>query len=102
MDKSTRMSKIKGKLTQVQDQLKKAETVLANAERVRDERFGVAEMQQSAREAAEGLNLSAIDEMRSMKMQPPPVVEIVARCVCTLAACACSQHLHICSTSTFA
>lgn len=86
MDKSTRMSKIKARLNATQDIMKKAEGAMLNAEKVRDERFGDAEMLQNAREAAEGLNLASLDELRSMKMQPPPLVEIVARCVCTLAS----------------
>ena len=86
MDKSTRMGKTKSRLSHSQDVLKKAEAALSSAERTRNERFGDAEMRQNAKEAAEGLNLASLDELRSMKLQPPPVVEIVARCVCTLAS----------------
>ena len=86
MDKSSRMSKIKARLTHAQDVLKKQEGVLEAVEKKRDENFGDTEMLALAKKAAEGLNLGSLDELRSMKMQPPPVVEIVARCVCTLAS----------------
>ena len=61
MDKSTRMSKIKARLNHTMDLLKKAQAVLDNAERTRDERFGDAEMEQNAKEAAEGLTTSPTD-----------------------------------------
>ena len=86
MDKSSRLSKIKARLTHAQDILKKAEGVLEAVESKRDENFGDAEMLKHAKKAAEGLNLGSLDELRAMKMQPPPVVEIIARCVCTLAS----------------
>ena len=40
MDKSTRMSKIKGRLSQAEAHLKKCEGVLEAAEKVRSEKFG--------------------------------------------------------------
>ena len=86
MDKATRLSKVKARVSHAQEVLKKAEKVLGDAEKARDDRFGNVEMEKSAKLAAEGLNLASLDELRSMKMQPPPVVEIVARCVCTLAS----------------
>ena len=86
MDKSARTGKAKSRVGRSQDVLKKAEAALSAAESKRNERFGDAEMQQNAKEAAEGLNLASLDELRSMKIDPPPVVEIVARCVCMLAS----------------
>ena len=75
MDKATRLSKVKARVSHAQEVLKKAEKVLGDAEKARDDRFGNVEMEKSAKLAAEGLNLASLDELRSMKMQPPPVVE---------------------------
>ena len=67
--------------------LKKCEEKLEQAERVKIEKFSDTEMAANARVAAEGLDLNVVvDELRSMKLAPPAVVEIVARCVCTLAS----------------
>ena len=50
----------------------------------RNERFGRQAMQRDARKAAEGLNLSDLDELQSLKVAPPPIAQLVSRCVCTL------------------
>lgn len=85
MDKSTRMSKIKSRLHAAEGVLKKCEERLEQVDKIKRERFSDQEMQLHAKEAAEGLDLTSLDELRSMKLAPPPVVELVARCVCTLA-----------------
>lgn len=86
MDKSTRFSKMRARVQAAEAVLQKCEKALEVADQKRHEQFGDAEMLQNAKAAAEGLNLAGLDELRSMKMKPPPVVEIVARCVCTLAS----------------
>ena len=86
MDKSNRMSKMKARLQAAEGVLKKCEEKLQQVEKVKREKFSQEEMEALAKEAAEGLDLTSIDELRSMKMAPPPVVELVARCVCTLAS----------------
>lgn len=86
MDKSSRLSKIRARLLAAEQALAKSEAAFESATDLRGKRFGDEEMMQNAKAAAEGLNLACLDELRSMKMQPPPVVEIVARCVCTLAS----------------
>jgi hypothetical protein len=85
MDKSSRLSKSRGRLQASEQTLAKCELALEAADNTRDHRFGDEEMMQNAKAAAEGLNMACLDELRSMKMQPPPLVEIVSRCVCTLA-----------------
>ena len=82
MDKSSRLSKIRARLLAAEQALAKSEAAFESATDLRGKRFGDEEMMQNAKAAAEGLNLACLDELRSMKMQPPPVVEIVARCVC--------------------
>ena len=54
------------------------------AELERAERFSNATMKKEANDAAAGLNFANIDELRSLKFDPPPIAELVARCVCTL------------------
>ena len=87
MDKSTRMSKVKSRLQAAEGVLKKCEEKLEQVEKVKTDKFSDDEMAASAKVAAEGLDLNLVaDELRSMKLAPPPVVELVARCVCTLAS----------------
>merc|ERR1719197_635732 len=86
MDKSSRMSKMRSRLNHAQEVLKKADSVLEGVQQTKNEQFGDTQMTTMAKQTAEGLNLATIDELRSMKMQPPPVVEIVVRCICTLAS----------------
>ena len=60
--------------------------VVEQAELERNVRFSKAMMKKEANQAAGGLNFSNIDELRSLKAAPPPIVELVARCVSTLVA----------------
>ena len=50
----------------------------------REDRFSDMTMKKEAATAARGLNLSNLDELRSLKFAPPPIVQLVARCVATL------------------
>ena len=89
MDKShmgTKLSKIKTRLHAAESVLKKCEEKLEQVDSVKKDKFSDEEMSRLAKIAAEGLDLNCIDELRSMKLAPPPVVELVARCVCTLAS----------------
>ena len=52
--------------------------------RKRDETFSVRSMKYIANTAAVGLSLGNLDELRAMKFTPPPIVQLVVRCVCTL------------------
>lgn len=54
------------------------------AVRVREERFSVRSMRLLSNTAAIGLKLSNLDEFRSLKYEPPPLVQLAVRCVCTL------------------
>jgi len=87
MKQSASMSKNRSRLQAAEAVLKKCEEKLEQAERVKIEKFSDTEMAANARVAAEGLDLNVVvDELRSMKLAPPAVVEIIARCVCTLAS----------------
>ena len=56
------------------------------AEVERNERFSRETMRKEAKQAADGLNFGNIDELRSLKQAPPPIAQLVARCVSTLIA----------------
>ena len=66
--------------------LRTKETKYEKALDERDERFSKDSMKHEATKAAEGLNFSNLDELRSLKFAPPPIAQLVARCVSTLIA----------------
>lgn len=84
--------------TEVRQQQRHADTRLANAEavlrrrqedcnravRAKEERFSGSTMKLEAAKAIKGLKVSNLDELRSLKDAPNPIVELVARCVATL------------------
>ena len=72
------------KLTAAEVSLRKRHYERDTAVRVREERFSVRSMRLLSNTAAIGLNLSNLDEFRSLKFAPPPLVQLAVRCVCTL------------------
>lgn len=78
-------------IRQANERLAAAESVVRakeakyeKAKRERDLRFSKGSMKQDAAKAVEGLNFSNLDELRSLKFAPPPIAQLVARCVATL------------------
>ena len=75
-----------------QEKLAKAEAALRkhveareDAKRLRMEQFSRESMKAVSNTAAKGLSFSIMDELRSLSVfSPPPIVELVTRCVCTL------------------
>ena len=64
--------------------LRRREAALEQAELDRDVRFSKDTMMKEARKAAEGLNFGNIGELRALKFAPPPIAQLVMRCVATL------------------
>ena len=54
------------------------------AEQRRDDMFSKESMKFFGNLASNGLNFSNLGELRSLKVSPPPLVQLVTRCVCTL------------------
>ena len=72
------------RLANAQAVLKRRIQAVEQAEHERNVRFSKAIMKKEANQAADGLNISNIDELRKIQRAPPPIVELVARCVSTL------------------
>ena len=74
------------RIAHAQSLLQRRQAAVEQAELDRNVRFSKQTMKREASQAAEGLNFSNIGELRSLKFSPPPIVELVARCVSTLIA----------------
>ena len=74
------------RLANAEATLRRRVSTRERAELERNERFSKETMRKEASQAAEGLNFSNIDELRSLKLAPPPIAQLVARCVSTLIA----------------
>ena len=74
----------RARLANAEAVVRRRKEALAQAELERNERFSREAMQAGAAKAAEGLNLANIDELRSLKVAPPPIAQLVMRCVSTL------------------
>ena len=73
------------------DRLKKAEAAMQrriaqreSAQQERDEYFGQEAAEQRGQQIAVGLSFKALDELRTLRLDPPPIVRLVMRCVATL------------------
>ena len=51
---------------------------------MKERRFSKVSMQYLANKVVVGLKFGNLDELRSLRFRPPPLVELVVRCVCTL------------------
>lgn len=63
-------------------QVRKAEREVAV--QLRDKAFSAEMMKYRSNHASVGLTFGNVDELRALKFEPPPIVQLVMRCVCTL------------------
>ena len=72
------------RLANSQSALRRRQAEREQAVLAREQRFSDETMKKEGQEAAKGLSFANIDELRSLKIAPPQLVQLVSRCCCTL------------------
>ena len=78
------LQKRRDQLAQLEELLKKRMEARRLAIERRDQHFSNDSMKYMANTAAVGLKFADLNELRALKVEPPPIVQLVMRCVLSL------------------